>query len=77
MANDISANERLEKKLDLIIHLLCLLVDKNRVPSIADQIATLASHGLAPAEIGRIVGREANYVSASMKNKIKGKKNAA
>jgi len=70
------APERLEKKLDLIIHLLCLLVDQNKMPSITDQIGILASHGLAPAEIGRVVGREANYVSASLKNKKKGKNNA-
>jgi hypothetical protein len=77
MATSNDASERLEKKLDLIIHLLCLLVDQNKMPSIADQIAILASHGLAPAEIGRIVGREANYVSASLKNKKKGKTNAS
>jgi len=76
MAIYADASERLEKKLDLIIHLLCLLVDQNKMPSIADQIALLASRGLAPAEIGRIVGREANYVSASIKNKKKGKNNA-
>jgi hypothetical protein len=77
MAIETGVNERLEKKLDLIIHLLCLLVDQSKVPSIADQIAILAIHGLAPAEIGRIVGREANYVSASLKKKKKGKNNAA
>jgi hypothetical protein len=76
MAKEAGVNERLEKRLDLIIHLLCLLVDQNKVPSITDQIAILASHGLAPAEIGRIVGREANYVSASLKNKKRGKNNA-
>jgi len=73
MATNDAANQALEKKLDLIIHLLCLLVDQKQIPSISDQIAILASHGLAPAEIGRIVGREANYVSASLKSKKKGK----
>jgi hypothetical protein len=77
MARDTDGNERLEKKLDLIVHLLCMLVDQNKVPSIVDQIVVLASHGLAPAEIGRIVGREANYVSASLKNKKRGKNNAS
>jgi hypothetical protein len=76
MANEIEIMVRLEKKLDLIIHLLCLSVDQNKAPSIANQIGMLSSHGLAPAEIGRIVGREANYVSASLKSKKKGKPNA-
>ncbi len=74
MAISTDSAERLERKLDLISHLLCLLVDRDRAPSITDQIGILASHGLAPAEIGRIVGREANYVSASLK-KTKGKAN--
>jgi hypothetical protein len=65
----------LEQKLNLIIHLLCLLVDQNRIPSMTEQIALLASHGLSPSEIGKIVGREANYVSASLKQKKKGKTN--
>lgn len=64
--------EQVRDRLDLLAHLLCLLVDQNRLPAISDQIALLAMHGLAPAEIGRIVGREANYVSAAMtKKKVK------
>ncbi|MGA1983568.1 MAG: hypothetical protein ABSG84_14015 [Acidobacteriaceae bacterium] len=69
--------ESIKKRLDLIASLLCLLVDLKTLPTIADQIQVLSERGLAPAEIGRIVGREANYVSASLKNKKKVKKNAA
>jgi hypothetical protein len=72
MANDTSTRDRLEKKLDLIIHLLCLMVDVNNTPPIGYQIAMLKEHGLAPAEIGKIVGREANYVSASLRSKRNG-----
>jgi hypothetical protein len=68
--------ESIKKRLDLIASLLCLLVDVKTLPTIADQIQVLSERGLAPAEIGRIVGREANYVSASLKNKKKVKKNA-
>jgi hypothetical protein len=68
--------ESVRKRLDLIASLLCLLVDVKKLPTITDQIQVLSERGLAPAEIGRIVGREANYVSASLKNKRKVKKNA-
>ncbi len=76
MAIENGIDQTLNKKLDLIIHLLCLLVDQNKTPSISGQIGILAAHGLAPAEIGRIVGREANYVSASLKTKRKGRSRA-
>lgn len=68
--------EQLRDRLDVIAHLLCLLVDQTKVPSIAEQVAILATHGLSGAEIGRIVGREPNYVSAVMNQaKKKGKAN--
>jgi hypothetical protein len=72
-----AANEResdaLLQRLDLIIHLLLMGLNPAKVPSTTDQIALLSSHGLAPAEIGRIIGRESNYVSAMMKGRNKGK----
>jgi hypothetical protein len=69
--------DQLRDRLDLIAHLLCLLVDQKRIPAISEQIALLATHGLSGVEIGRIVGREPNYVSASMnQQKKKGKTNA-
>lgn len=60
-------------RLDLIAHLLLLSVDQSKLPAITDQIALLADHGLAPAEIGRVIGRKPNYVSAMTKGKKKGK----
>jgi len=60
-------------RLDLIAHLLLLSVDKTKLPAITDQIALLADHGLMPAEIGRVIGRKPNYVSAMTKGKKKGK----
>ncbi|MBB5063907.1 hypothetical protein [Granulicella mallensis] len=77
MARENTEFEQIRDRLDVIAHLLCLLVDQNKIPAISDQIALLATHGLSGAEIGRIVGREANYVSASMnQQKKKGKQNA-
>jgi len=77
MAIDKTEFEQLRDRLDLIAHLLCLLVDQNKIPAISDQIALLATHGLTGAEIGRIVGREANYVSASMNQQKKKEKSNA
>lgn len=76
MAKERTEFEQLRDRLDLIAHLLCLLVDQNKAPSITDQIALLASHGLTQADIGRVVGREANYVSAVVNKIKKVKKNA-
>lgn len=74
MAKDKMEFEQLRDRLDVLTHILCLLIDPKRIPPISDQIALLASHGLSGAEIGRIVGREPNYVSAVMiQQKKKGK----
>lgn len=74
MAIDEKDIQSIHKKLDLIASLLCLLVDPKQIPTVTDQIQMLSERGLAPAEIGRVVGREANYVSAALKNKKKGRK---
>jgi hypothetical protein len=55
---------RIEKQLELIAHLLLLAIRPDQRPSINEQVALLREHGLTPAEIGRIIGRKANYVSA-------------
>jgi hypothetical protein len=68
--------KQITSRLDLIAHLLLLSVDKNRLLSITDQIALLEDHGLTPAEIGRIIGRKPNYVSAMTKGKKKAKPDA-
>lgn len=71
MATIEKSTDPIEKRLDLIILLLSLLVDHKNLPTISDQIGLLSDRGLAPAEIGRIIGREANYVSASLKGRKK------
>ena len=69
MAREKTEFEELRDRLDVLTHILCLLVDHNKIPPISEQVALLASHGLSGAEIGRIVGREPNYVSAVMNQK--------
>jgi len=64
--------EQIEHKLDLIAYILLLNLDKKKVPQITDQIAMLSDRGMSPAEIGRIVGRKANYVSVMKKRSKKG-----
>jgi hypothetical protein len=77
MAMNKTEFEQLRDRLDVLTHLLCLLVDYDKIPAISDQIALLASHGLSGADIGRIVGREPNYISAVMnQQKKKGKPSA-
>ena len=69
--------EQIRDRLDLMAHLLCLQIDPTRVPAIGEQIGILASHGLSGAEIGRIVGKEANYVSAVIGQQKKKEKKSA
>ncbi len=76
MANEKDRIAAIEARLDLIAHLLVLAIEPKSIPPINVQIALLADHGLTPAEIGRIIGRKANYVSAMMKPKRKGGGNA-
>jgi hypothetical protein len=64
--------EKIEERLDLIAYILLLSVDKKNITQITDQIATLTDRGMSPAEIGRIVGRKANYVSVMTKRARKG-----
>jgi hypothetical protein len=74
MANDESHWNALERRLDLVIHLLLMGLNPSKVPAVTDQIALLSSHGLLPSEIGRIIGKESNYVSAMMKSRARSKK---
>lgn len=76
MANTEDHLASIVARLDLIAHLLLLTIDRNRLPAITEQIALLADHGLTPAEIGRVIGRKPNYVSAMSKGKKKGRKDA-
>jgi hypothetical protein len=52
------------RRLDAIIALLL----RSNSPSTSDQIKTLSSIGFKPPEIGRIVGKEPNYVGAVLSN---------
>ena len=56
---DVSA---LERKIDVLIF---VQLDQ-RYPSMADKIAKLAEAGLNSGQIGRIVGKPANYVTATL-----------
>lgn len=64
VANNDEILTRIEQRLDLIAHLLVLSIPVDKRPPITDQIALLREHGLSAADIGRIIGRKANYVSA-------------
>jgi hypothetical protein len=68
--------ESIEERLDLVIRLLALLIDPKKLPTISEQINLLADRGLAQSEIGRVVGRKANYVSAVLKNGRRMKRSA-
>lgn len=72
MATNDERLERIEQRLDLIAGLLLLALDKNKLSQMTDQIAVLTDRGMSPTEIGRIVGRKANYVSAIAKRAKKG-----
>lgn len=69
--------ERIEERLDLIAYLLLLVLDKDKTSQITDQIAILTDRGMSPTDIGRIVGRKANYVSVVAKRSKKGAKRDA
>jgi hypothetical protein len=67
---DVSA---LGKKVDVLIF---VQLDQ-RYPSMTDKITKWAEAGLNSGEIGRIVGKPANYVTATLsqgKRKVGGKK---
>jgi len=74
MANSETEWLALQRRLDLVIHLLLMGLNPAKVPSVTDQIALLSSHGLSQAEIGRIIGRESNYVSAMIKSRARSKR---
>jgi hypothetical protein len=73
MAKIENDSEALQRRLDLIIHLLLMGLNPAKVPSVTEQIVLLSSHNLSPAEIGRIIGRESNYVSAMLKSRTRSK----
>ena len=56
------------RRLDAVIG---LLLRSTNSPSISDQIKTLSGMGFKPPEIGRIVGKETNYVGAVLSSRSK------
>jgi hypothetical protein len=62
-----SANEEITRRLDLLIF---LHLDE-RFPSVTEKITKLAEAGLNSSEIGRFVGKKANYVTAILSQRNK------
>jgi hypothetical protein len=62
----------LGRRLDVLIF---LQLDE-KYPSVAEKIVKLAEAGLNSGEIGSIVDRKANYVTATLAQRKKRKKNA-
>ena len=67
MANSSDATGEIRRRLDLLIFLQ--LDDK--YPSPTDKIAKLDEAGLNSSEIGGIVGKKANYVTATLSQRNK------
>ncbi|MGH9425519.1 MAG: hypothetical protein ACRD2L_04330 [Terriglobia bacterium] len=56
-------------RLDIIIAVQLTMIRPDRVASVSERIVRLAELGLPPHEIGRLVGRKPNYVSAVLGSK--------
>jgi len=56
-------------RIDIIIALQLTTARAGKVASVTERILHLAELGLAPGEIGRLVGRKGNYVSAVLGSK--------
>lgn len=69
MAMEDMSVTKIEQKLDILIHLQLLAVAGRESPSVVERISILSEMGLAPAEIGRIIAKPANYVSAVLGRK--------
>jgi len=64
--------KKMVMKLNVLISLM-LDLTKDKELSITDKVKKLRDYGLKPAEIGEILNKKSNYVSAVIKN-MKGKK---
>lgn len=73
MATDNNDNQGIIKRLDIIIALLLRFRSNGSEVTATEKIAELANLGLSRSEIGRIMGKPANYISAVLGTK-KGKK---
>ncbi len=55
------------KRLDAIVLLLMNLIPRNaEAPSVRDQIRLLASVGIGPAEIGRMLGKSTSAITSEL-----------
>lgn len=72
MAISTDTATRIERKLDLLLHLQVAALGDSELPSLRRRIEILRELGLQPSEIGRIVGKEANYISAVLGRKTLG-----
>ena len=52
------------RRLDILIALQLTIGRQGNAPSVRERIFQMAELGMPPGEIGRFVGRKANYVSA-------------
>lgn len=77
MENDHRSSEEIIKRLNILIALNLDSTAKNGL-SMADKISKLNDLGVSSADIARILGKPANYVTATLsqrKTKKKGKSN--
>ncbi|MDA2910548.1 hypothetical protein MYX04_06430 [Nitrospiraceae bacterium AH_259_D15_M11_P09] len=61
-----STGEEIVRRLNVVIALLLERSGDESSISIADRITKLADLGVSPAEIGRILGKPSNYVTATL-----------
>ncbi len=62
------------KRLNTLISLTLEVASSNKGISISEKIGHLRDMGLTPAEIGQIVGKNTNYISAVIHKKKRGAK---
>ena len=60
-------------RLDIIVRLLLGGADREKQRSITEMAVQLDDMGLAPSEIGAILSKPSNYISAALNTKKKGK----
>lgn len=62
------------KRLNTLISLTLELISSDKSTSIAEKVQHLINLGLTPAEVGEILGKPTNYITAVVHNKKKRKK---
>ena len=70
MNEDIS-QKKITKRLDILISLLLDFASDKGSVSIAQKVERLSALGLAPSEIGEILGKKTNYISAVIHDRKK------